>query len=112
MGALYQLYKVVEPLVRATIQWTEQGVNDISLLPFVLLQAVYRSLPCAHESSLSVSEGWRSGQPHSHCVWSCSLIIILFIDASVMGWLDEGHQRARASAAVGRCWITTMTQQQ
>jgi len=31
MGALYQLYKVVEPLVRATIQWTEQGVNDISL---------------------------------------------------------------------------------
>ena len=29
-----------------------------------------------------------------------------------MGWLDEGHQRARASAAVGGCWITTMTQQQ
>ncbi len=29
-----------------------------------------------------------------------------------MGWLDEGHQRARASAAVGWCWITTMTQQQ
>ena len=26
MGALYQLYKVVEPLVRATIQWTEQEV--------------------------------------------------------------------------------------
>jgi hypothetical protein len=41
MGALYQFYKVVEPLVRATIQWMEQGVNDISLLPFVLLQAVY-----------------------------------------------------------------------
>ena len=41
MGALYQLYKVMEPLVRATIQWTEQGVNGISLLPFVLLQAVY-----------------------------------------------------------------------
>ncbi len=41
MGALYQLYKVVEPLVRATIQWTEQGVNGISLVPFVLLQVVY-----------------------------------------------------------------------
>ena len=41
MGALYQHYKVVEPLVRATIQWTEQGVNDISLVPFVLLQVVY-----------------------------------------------------------------------
>ena len=41
MGALYQLNKAVEPLVRATIRWTEQGVNDISLLPFVLLQAVY-----------------------------------------------------------------------
>jgi hypothetical protein len=87
MGALYQLYKVLEPLVRATIQWTEQGVNGISLVPFVLLQAVYIILPCAHESSLSVSEGWRSGQPHSHCVCGvCSLlIIILFIDAPVMG---------------------------
>jgi len=41
MGALYQLYKVMEPLVRATIQWTEQGVNGISLVPFVLLQVVY-----------------------------------------------------------------------
>ena len=41
MGALYQRYKVVKPLVRATIQLTEQGVNDISLLPFVLLQALY-----------------------------------------------------------------------
>ena len=41
MRALYQLYKVMEPLARATIQWTEQGVNDISLVPFVLLQAVY-----------------------------------------------------------------------
>ena len=29
------------PLVHATIQWTEQGVNGISLVPFVLLQAVY-----------------------------------------------------------------------
>ena len=27
MGALYQLYKVVEPLVRAIIKWTEQGIN-------------------------------------------------------------------------------------
>jgi len=45
MGALYQLYKVVEPLVRATIQWTEQGVNGISLVPFVLLQAVYSYYP-------------------------------------------------------------------
>ena len=41
MGALYQHDKVVEPLVRATIQWTEQGVNGISLVPFVLLQVVY-----------------------------------------------------------------------
>ncbi len=41
MGALYQLYKVVEPLVRATIQWEKQGVNDISLLPSFLWQAVY-----------------------------------------------------------------------
>ena len=42
-------------------------------------------LPHAHESSLSVSEGYQSGQPHSLCVWSCSLlIIILFIDAPVM----------------------------
>ena len=41
MGALYQHYKVAEPLVRATIQWMEQGVNDISLVPVVLFQAVY-----------------------------------------------------------------------
>jgi hypothetical protein len=42
------------------------------------------SLPCAHESGLSVSEGWSSGQPHSHCVWSYSLFIILIVDATVM----------------------------
>ena len=106
MGSLYQLYKAVEPLVRATIQWTEQGVNDISLLPFCCIAGGVQLLPCAHEPSLSVSEGWQSGQPHSHCVWSCSLLIsTLFIDATVMGWLDEGHQRARASDVVGRCWI-------
>ena len=45
MGALYQLSKVVEPLVRATIQWTEQGVNEISVLPFAVLQAVYSYYP-------------------------------------------------------------------
>ena len=41
MGALYQLYKVMEPLVREKIHWMEQGVIDISLLPFAVLQAVY-----------------------------------------------------------------------
>ena len=33
MRALYQLYKGMEPLVRATIQWTEQEVMTI---PFCL----------------------------------------------------------------------------
>jgi hypothetical protein len=55
------------------------GSNNISFFLLVLLQAVYMSLPCAHESSLSVLEGWRSGQPHSHCVWSCSLFIIQIV---------------------------------
>ncbi len=71
MGALYQLYKVVEPLVRATIQWTEQGVNDISALPFVLLQGVYMSLPCAHESGLSVSE---AGDQDNHTLIVCGVV--------------------------------------
>ena len=111
MGALYQHYKVVEPLVRATIQWTEQGVNDISLVPFVLLQAVYSYYRMPMSQTFLFQKAINQDN-HSLCVWSCSLVIIILfiVDAPVMGWLDDGHQRA--SAAIGQCWITTMTQQQ
>ena len=111
MRALYQHYKVVEPLVHVTIQWTEQGVNDISLVPFVLLQAVYSYYRMPMSQAFLFQKAINQDN-HYFCVWSCSLVIIILfiVDAPVMGWLDEGHQRA--SAAVGQCWITTMTQQQ
>ena len=111
MGAPYQHYKVVEHLVRATIQWSEQGVNDISLVPFVLLQAVYSYYRMPMSQTFLFQKAINQDN-HSLCVWSCSLVIIILfiVDAPVMGWLDDGHQRA--SAAIGQCWITTMTQQQ
>ena len=71
MGALYQFYKVVEPLVRATIQWTEQGVNDISLVPFVLLQAVY----CYYRVTMSQAFLFqKAGNQDNHTLFVCGVV--------------------------------------
>ena len=71
MGALNQIYKVVEPLVSATIQWTEQGVNDISLLPFVLLKAVYNYYRVPMSPAFTFK---KTGNKDNHTLYVCGVV--------------------------------------
>ena len=54
-----------------TIQWTEQEVNDISLLPFVLLQAVY----CYYRVPMSQAFLFqKAGNQDSHTLFVCGIV--------------------------------------
>ena len=54
-----------------------QNIDDeVQAASGYCISFVYRDYGHHLSSGLSVSEGWRSGHPHSHCVWSCSLLLM------------------------------------